>query len=88
MKLVIEIQENRSCNKDRPKKAFVQSSFVSNDYNLCNNKSGRIAEALWDKSFIQALEVARLTELSQNIEELVKEYYDSEANKFSVCKSQ
>lgn len=87
MKLVIEIQENRSYNKDRPEKAFVRSSFMSNDYDPYN-KSGCIAEALWDKSFTQALEVARLTELSQNIEELVKEYYDSEADKFSISKSQ
>lgn len=88
MKLVIEIQENRSCNKDRPEKAFVQSSFASNDCDLCNNKPSYIVESIRDKSFTQALEVARLTELSHSIEELVKEYYDSEANKFSICKSQ
>lgn len=87
MKLLIEIQENRSCDKDRPEKAFVRSSFISNDYDPCNNKTGCIAETIRDNFFTQALEVARLTELSQNIEEVVKEYYDLEANKFSIYKS-
>lgn len=87
MKLLIEIQENRSCDKDRPEKVFVRSSFISNDYDPCNNKTGCIAETIRDKSFTQALEVARLTELSHSIEELVKEYYDLEADKFSICKN-
>lgn len=86
MKLVIEIQENRLCNKDRPEKAFVRSSFMSNDYDPYN-KPSYIAETIRDKTFTQALEVARLTELSHSIEELVKEYYDSEADKFSICKN-
>ena len=87
MKLIVEIQENRSCDKDRPQKVFVHSSLAANDYNPRNTKSDYVAEGIWDKSFTQALEVARLTELSQKIESLVMEYYNSEADKLSICKN-
>lgn len=69
MKLLIEIQENRSCDKDRPERVFVRSSFISNDYDPCNNKAGCIAETIRDKSFTQALEVARLTPKHRRVSE-------------------
>lgn len=90
MKLIIEISESRRSEKEKKLygKVSIHNCLATRGHSSGPSQMQDATEDLrsWDNSFSQALEVARLTELSRKIDKLVEEYYDSEADKFSIFK--
>jgi len=90
MKLIIEIVESRRSEKEKGNygKVSIHNCLATRGYSSGPSQMQDATEDLrsQDNSFSQALEVARLTELSRRIDKLVEEFYDSEADKFSIFK--
>lgn len=88
MKLLIEIEESRRSEKEKEcyGKVYIHSYLTSRDYSILNSRTTSVVEEVTDNPFTQALETARLVELSKKIEKMVKEYYDSEADNLRILR--